>query len=139
MKKYEFIDHTADLGILVKGKTLPELFSNAAYAMFDILVENIKKVEPKKSVNIKIIGRDEEDIFFDWLRELLSKFNLEKMVFKDFNIQKIDSTGLEAIVRGEEVDISRHKLKTELKAVTYHGLELKKRGDIWEAQVIFDI
>jgi len=107
--------------------------------MFDILVENIKKVEPKKSVNIKIIGRDEEDIFFDWLRELLSKFNLEKMVFKDFNIQKIDSTGLEAIVRGEEVDVSRHKLKTELKAVTYHGLELKKRGDIWEAQVIFDI
>lgn len=138
MKKYEFINHIADLGIKVRGKNLPDLFANAAYAMFDILLE-IEKVNPQKEVKITIPGQEKEDILVDWLRELLLKFNSERWAFKEFNVCRLDESGLEALVRGEKLNLSHHTLKTELKAVTYHGLVIQKRKNLWEAQIIFDI
>jgi len=138
MKNYEFINHTADLGIKVRGKSLADLFANAGYALFDILLE-IEKLEPKESIKIRIPGGEKEEIFVDWLRELLLKFNSERWAFKEFDVYKIDESGLEALVRGEKVNLSRHRLKTELKAVTYHEVKLQKKGTVWEAQVIFDI
>jgi len=137
-KIYEFIDHTADLGIRVKGENLPKLFSNAAYAMFDLLLE-IDKIKPEETLRIKIAGGQMEDIFIDWLRELLLKFYSENLAFNEFNIQKLDQSGLEAEVKGEKVDPVKQNLKTELKAVTYHGLKIRKSGNLWEVQVIFDI
>jgi len=139
MKRYELINHTADLRIKVKGKNLGELFANAGYAMFDIILE-IERVKPQQSIGVKIPGGEIEDILVDWLRELLSKFNLDRLVFKEFDIIKIDrSSGLEAIVRGEKIEPSRHFLKTEIKAVTYHGLAVSKNNDLWEARIIFDV
>lgn len=137
-KIYELIDHTADLGIKIKGETLPELFSNAAYAMFDLLLE-IDKIKPEETVKIKITDGEMEDIFVDWLRKLLLKFYNDRWAFKEFNIQKLDKSGLEAEVKGEKIDPSKQNLKTELKAVTYHGLKIQKVGGLWEAQIIFDI
>jgi len=138
MKRYEFINHTADIGIKVRGKTLPELFVNAAYAMFDILLD-IGQVEFRHSLRIKIPGGEIEDIFVDWLRELLSRFNTEQWAFGEFDIHKIDKAGLEATCKGEKIDPERHRLKTEIKAVTYHGLKIQKNNNLWEVQVIFDI
>jgi len=139
MKKYEFINHTADLGIKVKGKDLAELFANAGYALFDIILEDISKIKAAQSLQINIPGGELEDIFADWMRKLLSKFDLENLGFKEFNVTKIDKSGLEAVVKGEKIDPSKHSLKTEIKAVTYHGLEVRKNNDLWEAQVIFDV
>lgn len=139
MREYEFINHTADLGIKVRGETLAELFVNSAFAMFDIMMEDIRKVKSAKKVRIKIPGGEKEDLLFDWLRELLSRFNIDKLVFSRFDILKLTDEGLEAAVKGEKLDFSRHELKTELKAVTYHGLEVNKTKNNWEAQVIFDI
>jgi len=138
MKKYDFIDHTADIGIKVRGKNLPELFSNAGYALFDIILD-ISQVKPEKSFRIEIPGGEIEDIFFEWLRELLSKFNTEKLAFREFDIHKIDKNGLKATCKGEKVNPERHSLKTEIKAVTYHELKLTRKNNFWEVQVIFDI
>lgn len=138
MQRYEFINHTADLGIKVSGETLSELFVNAAYAMFDILVD-IAQVETAQALTVTIKGDTIEDIFFEWLRELLAKFNIHKLVFKQFKISTFDKSGLEAIVKGEKIDPGRHEFKTEIKAVTYHGLVVRKNNGLWEAQVIFDI
>ena len=88
MKRYEFINHTADIGIKVRGKTLPELFVNAAYAMFDILLD-IGQVEFRHSLRIKIPEGEIEDIFVDWLRELLSRFNTEQWAFGEFDLSLI--------------------------------------------------
>lgn len=138
MIKYEFINHTADIGIKVRGKTLRELFANAGYAMFDILTE-IKKVSPRENINIKVPGGQIEDILADWLRELLLKFNIDGWVLAGFDVSKVDKSGLEAIVSGEKMDPLKHKLKTEIKAVTYHNLKIQKEGNLWEAQIIFDV
>jgi len=137
-KKYEFINHTADVGIKVWGESLESLFENAAYSMFDILTE-LDKVKVKESLGVEIEGKRTDELLADWLRNLLYKFNGEGYLLREFNIEEINKKGLKAKVRGEKLDLSRHTLKTEIKAVTYHGLEVKKTGQGWEAQVIFDV
>ncbi len=137
-KKYKFINHTADVGIKVWGESLESLFENAAYSMFDILTE-LDKVKVKESLGVEIEGKRTDELLADWLRNLLYKFNGEGYLLREFNIEEISKKGLKAKVRGEKLDLSRHTLKTEIKAVTYHGLEVKKTGQGWEAQVIFDV
>ena len=137
-KKYEFINHTADVGIKVWGESLESLFENAAYSMFDILAE-LDKVKEKESLRVEIEGKRTDELLVDWLRNLLYKFNGEAYLLKEFNIEEISKKGLKAKVRGEKLNLSRHTLRTEIKAVTYHGLEVKKTGQGWEAQVIFDV
>jgi len=137
-KKYKFINHTADVGIKVWGESLESLLENAAYSMFDILTE-LDKVKVKESLGVEIEGKKTDELLADWLRNLLYKFNGEGYLLREFNIEEISKKGLKAKVRGEKLDLSRHTLKTEIKAVTYHGLEVKKTGQGWEAQVIFDV
>lgn len=137
-KKYKFINHTADVGIKVWGESLESLFENAAYSMFDILTE-LDKVKVKESLGVEIEGKRTDELLADWLRNLLYKFNGEGYLLREFNIEEISKKGLKAKVRGEKLDLSRHTLKTEIKAVTYHGLEVKKTSQGWEAQVIFDV
>jgi len=138
MKKYKFINHTADLGIKVWGKSRKNLFENAAYSMFDIMAD-LSKVEARELIKIRIGQENIEELLANWLRDLLSRFTGEGYLFKEFKVEKIDSQGLEAQVKGERLDLSRHSLKREIKAVTYHELEVKKTSKGWEAQVIFDV
>ncbi len=137
-KKYEFINHTADVGIKVWGESLESLFENTAYSMFDILTE-LDKVKAKKSLRVEIEGKRIDELLVDWLRNLLYKFNGEGYLLREFNIEEVSKKGLKAKVRGEKLNLSRHTLKTEIKAATYHGLQVKKTGQGWEAQVIFYI
>jgi len=137
-KKYKFINHTADVGIKVWGESLESLFENAAYSMFDILTE-LDKVKVKESLGVEIEGKRTDELLADWLRNLLYKFNGEGYLLREFNIEEISKKDLKAKVGGEKLDLSRHTLKTEIKAVTYHGLEVKKTSQGWEAQVIFDV
>ncbi len=138
MKKYKFIDHTADLGIKVWGKSRENLFENAAYSMFDIMAD-LSKVEARELIKVKIEQENIEELLADWLRDLLFRFTGEGYLFKDFKVEKITPQGLKAKVKGEKLDLLRHSLKREIKAVTYHELEVKKTSKRWETQVIFDI
>jgi len=137
-KKYKFINHTADVGIKVWGESLKSLFENAAYSMFDIIGE-LDEVKVKESLGVEIEGKRTDELLADWLRNLLYKFNGEGYLLREFNIEEISNKGLKAKVRGEKLDLSRHTLKTEIKAVTYHQLEVKKIAKGWEAQIIFDV
>jgi len=138
MEKYELIDHTADIGIKVRGKSVGELFENAAYAMFD-LIADLDRVKKREVLEVEIEGEGMDELLADWLRELLYKFNGERHLLKDFKIEEIDQKSLKARVRGEKLDLSRHSLKMEIKAVTYYGLEIKRTSEGWQAQVIFDV
>jgi len=138
MEKYELIDHTADIGVKVRGKSVGELFENAAYAMFD-LIADLNRIKKREVLEVEIKGEKMDELLADWLRELLYKFNGERHLLKDFKIEEIGQKGLKARVSGEKLDLSRHSLKMEIKAVTYHGLEIKRTSEGWQAQVIFDI
>ncbi|MCK4261861.1 archease [bacterium] len=138
MKKYETFNHTADLGIRVFGKTKEELFANAGYAMFDILID-LRNVQVKKTLKIKQEAPNVEELFLSWLSELLYQYNCKEMVFKKFAIDKLTEEAISARAQGEKLDLRRHQLKTEIKAVTYHELKVQKLKDCWEGQVIFDV
>jgi SHS2 domain-containing protein len=138
MKKYKVFDHTADLGLEIFGKDERELFSNAAFAIFDLTVD-LHDVNASEVRRISITGSDREDLFINYLREILYIFNGEGMLLKEFSILEISSRRLVGEVRGEAFNPERHSIKAEIKAVTYHQVEVGKNKGGWKARVIFDV
>jgi len=138
MKRYETFDHTADLGARVFGQTCKEVFANAAYALFDLLTD-LNRVRENLSYNLHVEAADREELLVRWLSELLFLCESPGYLFKKFSLSHLGRTSLRAVARGEAFDPSRHKFKMEIKAVTYHQVEVKKKDGKWEARVIFDI
>ena len=138
-RRYEVIDHTADIGIKAYGKNLKELFRNAAFGMFDLMV-GLKGVGVGKKVAIKLKAPDKEELLVYWLSELLYYFaGPSKILLKDFMIKKLEEKSIEAEVSGEQLDLSRHQIKMEIKGVTYHQLKIERRNSRWQCRVIFDV
>ena len=138
MKKYELIEHTADVGIKAYGKNISEAFENAAKGMFDIIT-NCSKIDNVGQYNIQLKAPDFEQLLVDWLSELLFLNSAKNLVFGFFKVG-IDKKYpyLSASVFGENYNISKHKIGTEIKAVTYHMLEIRKKR-LYHVQVLFDI
>ena len=141
MKNYELIEHTADIGIRVKGSDLRELFRNAAAAMFDIAAEKKAKSKEQRAKSKNFIIKQKadnlEELFVNWLNELLSLSAAKERIFSDFTFRKLDEHNLEAVAMGE--DIKNYKVNTEIKAATYHQLKLEQVKTGWEAEVILDV
>lgn len=135
---YETFDHTADLGLRIRAPDLDSLFTEAAKAMFSVIIENLESVEPKQSIGVRLEGTDREYLLFDWLKSLLYHFDVEHMLFGRFEVH-VDSTGLTATAWGEALDRARHVLDHEVKAITYHALKVEQTADGWLAEVIIDI
>jgi SHS2 domain-containing protein len=134
---FEFIDHTADAGIRVEAPTLEDLFETAGLA-FTELVTNSDSLDCRLERRFKLEEDEVETLLVSWLQELLYLLDTEDLVFGRFQV-KIRGLSLEATAWGEPFDPSIHTMKTEIKAVTYHQLEVAKSDQGWQAQVIFDI
>lgn len=136
MPNYKYIDHTADLGIEVYGKTLKELFINIGKAIFETQISG--KIEKKKEIKIKIKSESIEDMFIDWCRELLYNFSVKGFIPQNYEIS-IKDLSLTANLSGDIFASNRHKIKIEIKNPTYHNLELKKTNEHYQATIIFDV
>lgn len=141
MKDYELIDHTADLGVKLRAGNLRELFKNAALAMFDIIAEKRRKITVKSGKIEKLIVKQEagdlDELFINWLNELLSLSAIKEAIFCDFEFNVLGEHRLEARVGG--CDIGEYKINSEVKAATYHGLKIEESHGSWNAEVIFDV
>jgi SHS2 domain-containing protein len=135
---YETFEHTADLGLRIRSADLNTLFAEAAQALFSALVEDLDAVAPLQRLDVTIAGDDREYLLFDWLKELLYRFDAEHLLFSRFEVQVTD-TGLQGSAWGEPLDRARHELAHEVKAITYHGLRVEQTPDGWLAEVIVDI
>ena len=136
-KEFEIIDHTADVGIIAYGSDIKQAFANAAKALFSLITE-LDSVEEVLHRDIELTATDEESLLVEWLNELIYLFDTENIIFKRFDIAQLNNTQLKARGYGEKVDSSRHKLKTGVKATTYHMLKVD-RDDGYKVQVLFDI
>ena len=141
---FEIIDHTADIGIAAYGRDIKEAFANSAYAMFSLMAR-IDAIEEKVSYDIEVTAPDQESLLVAWLNELLYLSDVNHVIFKRFNITNLSESQLRAQAYGEKADPSRHELKTQIKAATYHMLEIKKPSvspdksrNSFMVQVIFD-
>jgi len=137
MKEFEVLEHIADLKIKVSGQDLPELFINAALAVAEQQKPGITSPEAEKEEweSVEIQSSDLNSLLVDWLNEILSRSDLSKKVYTDFQIEELSENRLRAKIAGQKVS----QKQIEIKAATYHGLEIKKINKHWKATIIFDI
>ncbi|MDP2718453.1 MAG: archease [Dehalococcoidia bacterium] len=136
MKRFTFVEHTADLGIVAYGNDLEEIFANSAYGLFSIIAD-LRNVKENYTRDITVSGQDIESLLFTWLNELIYIFDVSSVLFKRFEIKEMNETHLKATCFGEVFDARRHHLKKGVKAATFHLLQVNK--DKRQATVIFDV
>lgn len=128
MKNFEFFDVTADVGFHSYGTTLEEAFENAALAMFEVMTDTTK-IEPSTQKEILIESEDLLALLYDWLDELIFLHDSQFLIFNTFNIeiQKMneDLFCLKGTVMGDVFNPEKHESREEVKAVTYHLMDIK--------------
>ncbi|QTA87180.1 archease [Desulfonema magnum] len=136
--KYNLIDHTADFGMHVFGSDMKELFGNAARAMFDVITD-INKLQEMNEYKIHVSGDDWPDLMVNWLREMLFLWTGRELLVKKISILSLCEYELTASVMCDLYDPDTHFIKNEIKAVTYHQIEVYRAATGWESKIIFDV
>ena len=133
-KRFEEIEHTADLAIRAYGRDLRELFANAAHGMFALMAEPSLE-EPAREQEVSLEATDYEGLLVDWLNELIYLHEVEGETYSQFAIKTLSPTELKAQVTGGPT-----KIKTRaIKAATFHELEVVKTDKGYEATIVFDV
>ncbi|WP_406531458.1 archease [Methanobrevibacter sp.] len=140
MKRFEYFDVTADIGFIAYGNTLNEAFENAGLAIFNI-ISDTSGIDSKIAKSFEITSEDEVSLLYDYLEELLFYHEIDFMLFSDFsvNISKTDKGyNLKATINGEAIDWDKHERKSEIKAITFHMMDVKKT-EHYELRAIVDL
>lgn len=141
MGKYRFLEDVAiaDAAFEAQAESLEDLFRTCAQATFEVMADT-STIQPRVKEEVELASTTPDELLFDWLAELIYLKDTHSMLFGkfDIHIEEADGYKLSAVVWGEPVDQKKHKVKVDVKAVTYHLLEVKKIDDIWTAKVILD-
>ena len=138
MKRFESIDHPSDIGLVAYGKTLSELFANAAHGMFSFMID-VKTVKAEETFEVEAAADDIESLLVNWLNELLFLEDTKHVLFCDFKIKAISDKELKGNALGQKINVSRHKLSRSIKAATYNQLKVWQENAHWKAKIIFDV
>lgn len=137
-KPYRLLGHTADLGMEVRGRDLSDLFTQAGWSFFDLMIA-FRHFDPQEEMDLSVEAPDREALMVAWLGELLFYFETRQLVFRKFLIRSLSATVLTATVGGAVFDLEKHRLKRAVKAVTYHQLRIWEARGFWRARIIFDL
>jgi SHS2 domain-containing protein len=135
MMRYENLEHTADVMIKAYGSSLKECFENAAYGMIDQIVD-ASSVVPRQEERIEVEADNLEDLLYNFLSEVLFIFDAKHIALVEFDVD-IQPGKLSCRARGEKFDRERHGPKQEIKAVTYHMLQVNEQEP--SITVLFDV
>jgi SHS2 domain-containing protein len=135
MKQFEILEHKADLKIRVFGKTKEELFENAMIGMFEAAKYEKEIKNQKSKIKIKVKSIDLPSLLVDFLSEILYLVETRKEVYQKVEFKEFSDNEIEATLIGKKLK----RMGVHIKAVTYHQLNIKKRGGFFEAEIIFDI
>jgi SHS2 domain-containing protein len=134
IKQIEEIEHTADVAIRVHGRDLRALFSNAALGM-SMLMGDVENIDPSITRQVALEEFDTETLLVSWLSELLWFNEQDDALFVQYDFEILTSTQLRAKVRG---GVLSQQWKN-IKAVTYHDLEIRKTDEGLEVTLVFDV
>lgn len=137
-KPYEIIDHTADIGLRVYGADPAELFRNAARALVDLITDP-RGVAAAESLHLTVTGRDWADLMVNWLRELLYLWSGKDLLVASVEIDHISAQRIVAVVAAESFRPGQHRIRHEIKAVTYHQIDVSAGLTGWQAKIILDV
>ncbi len=135
MERYILVDHTADMMVRAFGDTLEECFGNAAYALFDQTVD-LSDIGTSEETEFRVTGIDDEDRLYSFLSELLFIEDCDNLILKEFDVS-FDGDDVVCRARGETLDRTRHRVRSEVKAVTYHMMVIDR--DTPSVTVLFDV
>ena len=141
---YHYLEEigTADIAFEATGRDLPELFTAAADATMNVMIDNLEAIEPRETRQIELSNDDAEMLLFDFLQELIYFKDAKRLLLRARETQ-IDQKGdqyvLKATLAGEQLDDTRHLQRADVKAVTLHGFSVKKQDGGWKAKVLLDI
>lgn len=138
---YEFFDHTGDIGVALKGRTLDELFASAAAAFTDSITP-LDGIEPRRPEELEVAAPELDLLLVDFLSELLYRFDTRGWLTREAQVEVRERDGgweLQGTLLGEKHDPDRHPTRILIKAVTYHQLTVTRAAGMWTANIVFDI
>jgi len=133
---------TADIAFEATGRDLAELFSDAADATMNVMIDNLDAIEPRETRHIELSSDGIEMLLFDFLQELIYFKDAERLLLRvrDVRIEERDEKYfLKAETAGEPLDAARHHQRADVKAVTLHDFSVEKENGGWKARVLLDI
>jgi len=140
--KFEFLEHVADAYVAAYGRSLYEAFQNAAFAMFELMTDT-RKIEQRVKDEVTVEGWDEKALLYNWLEQLLLKFEIEGNVYSRFEVSELVRSDkgwrLKATVFGEPFSSAKHESRVEIKAVTYHQMKIDQKDDGYVLRFILDL
>jgi SHS2 domain-containing protein len=141
MGTYRFLEDVAiaDAAFEAEAESLNELFRVCAQATFEVMADT-GSIEFRHKEQVELTSTSLEELLFDWLAELIYLKDAQSMLFGKFEVDVQENEGyrLSASAWGEPADQKKHKVRVDVKAVTYHLLEVKKSQSKWTARVILD-
>lgn len=137
VRGHRYLEHTADVGVEAWGPDLRAAFAEAAVALFELMVD-LTTIEERAERRFSIAATDLEDLLVGWLSELIAGVDSDGMLFRRFEVDALDPTTLEARGWGERIDVHRHRLRTAVKAATYHAISVVP-GSPASVRVILDL
>ena len=143
MGTYTVFDHTADVGLDVQGRSLEDLLETAAWATFDQMLEDrpdkVEVLDEVRAAAMPGLAGDTAELLVVWLQELLFRFETGRLVPMTFEFGRIGPGEVRATVGFGRFEPGRHRTRLEIKAVTYHGLDVHAEPDgTWRARFILD-
>jgi SHS2 domain-containing protein len=139
ISSFSLLDHTGDTGLLLRAPSLLELFRQAARGFYAVLLENPAAVALTVDCEISLEENDVELLLVSWLTELNYHFNVLGKLYREFDIQ-VTERQLLVKLHGAEFDPKQHQILREIKAITFHQLEVRQIADqSWTARIVFDI
>lgn|SRR5512135_2800581 len=138
-KKYRLTRHQSELAVRVTGDSQADLFANSAWALFDVMMADVDKVQTLERLPLEVEGADRDDLMVNWMRELLYLYQGGGYLLREFRISEVKDTIVKAEVAGEKLDPDRHEIKQEIAAVAFHKSRMEKTGNQWTAHLIFEV
>lgn len=135
---YEMFEHTADIGLRIYAASLDELFAEAGRALFSVIVTNPAAVRCVQEATLEVEPAEPDDLLHDWLARLLFLFDTQRFIPAEYEL-RVHSGGVAARLQGERLDLARHQIGMEVKAVTYHELRVEETPNGWMGEVILDL
>lgn len=133
---FYFTPHTADLELHISGSSLEELFRNALVGMLSIFEAEIDTKQPATTYQTALTATSLEQLLVKFLSEALFINMVYHVTFPKITINSITLTSLKATLEGQKIT---QRKPLEIKAVTYHNLEIKEQNGVWHATIVFDI
>ena len=141
---YHYLEEigTADIAFEATGRDLPELFSDAADATTNVMIDNIEAIQPRETRQIELSNDKLDMLLFDLLQELIFLKDAERLLLRIREVQidkRNDIYSLKAKAEGEPLDPERHHQRADVKAVTLHNFAVEQMDGGWKARVLLDI